>query len=57
MEQETFFSGYCRQIDQTRMVSVLKVDGKLEDVDCNYESCIYCKECTIGKAITQWLSE
>lgn len=57
MEEETFFSGYCRQIDQTRMVAVLKENGQLSDVDCNYEDCIYCKACTIGQAITQWLSE
>ena len=57
MEEEKFFSGYCRQIDQSRMVSVLKENGQLEDVDCCYETCIYCDACTIGKSITQWLQE
>ena len=57
MEEEKFFSGYCRQIDQSRMVAVLKENGELTDVDCNYECCIYCDECTVGKAITQWLRE
>ena len=57
MEEEKFFSGYCRQIDQSRMVSVLKENGQLEDVDCCYESCIYKDACTVGKDITQWLQE
>ena len=55
MEEESFFSGYCRQADQTRMVGCCKEDGELTDCDCLYENCIYNDECTIGKAITQWL--
>lgn len=57
MEEEKFLTGYCRQIDQSRMVAVCKEDGQLTDCDCCYGSCIYEKECTIGKSITQWLSE
>lgn len=55
MEEEKFFSGYCRQIDQNRMVEGVKEDGELTEIDCSYESCIYSSTCTIGKSITQWL--
>ena len=57
MEEEKFFTGYCRQIDQNRMVAGVKEDGSLTEIDCNYETCIYCKSCTIGQSITQWLQE
>ena len=56
MEEETFFNGYCRQADQTRMVCVCRENGELTDCDCLYETCIYATQCTIGKAITQWLA-
>ena len=57
MEEEKFFNGYCRQVDQIRMVCVCKEDSVLTECDCLYGSCIYEKQCTIGKSITQWLSE
>ncbi len=55
MEEEKFFSGYCRQIDQSRMVSAVKENGELVEVDCCYESCIYRPNCTVGQAIDQFL--
>ena len=33
MEKETFLSGYCRTIDNSRMVEVITEDGKLLEVD------------------------
>ena len=57
MEEEKFFSGYCRQIDQNRMVEGVKEGGELTEIDCSYESCIYNNTCTIGKSITQWLDQ
>ena len=51
MEKELFFSGYCRTIDQSRMVAILLEDGKLEEVDCCYESCIHAPNCTIAQQI------
>ncbi len=53
MEKELFFSGYCRVLDSSRTVCIVIEDGKLTDVDCNYEVCPYAKECTIGKNITE----
>ena len=52
MEQEVFFSGYCRCIDASRMVMVEIFDGGME-VDCNYENCPYAPNCQIAEKIRQ----
>ena len=57
MEQETFFSGYCRCMDSSRMVAVVTLDGKLEEADCNYENCPYATDCPIALQITQLLQK
>ncbi len=57
MEEEKFFTGYCRQVDQNRMVAVCKEDGEVVECDCLYGNCIYEKQCTIGKSITDWLND
>lgn len=56
MEQEFFFSGYCRQIDQSRMVTVILENGTVTEVDCCYGSCIYEPNCPIARQIRE-LSE
>ena len=55
MEEETFFTGYCRQIDASRTVVLVTENGELTEVDCNYETCLYSGSCTIGKSISQCL--
>ena len=57
MEKELFFSGYCRQLDSSRMVEVLIEDGQLTEVDCCYETCVYKPNCTIAQGICQALEE
>ena len=57
MEQEAFFSGYCRQLDAGRMVAVFVVDGKLDEVDCQYATCPHAPNCLIAKRIDELLSE
>lgn len=57
MEKEAFFSGYCRTIDDSRMVSVFIEDGELTEVDCCYESCPHTPNCTIAQNIRQLLEE
>lgn len=57
MGEEVFFTGYCRVQDQSRMVAVEYASAELLDVDCCYGSCVYQKDCPIGKAITNLLSE
>ena len=55
MEKEYFFSGYCRTVDGSRMVSAVTEDGKLTEVDCSFEHCPYTANCTIAKEIEQHL--
>ena len=53
METEKFLSGYCRQLDASRMVDVVLDDGSLTEVDCCYGSCIYQSNCTVAKQIDE----
>ena len=57
MEQEVFFSGYCRTMDESRMVCAVKEDDKLTDVDCSYEGCPFTKECTVAQKIHAFLTQ
>lgn len=49
MEQEKFLSGYCRQMDASRMVEVILEDGEITEVDCCYGNCVYQSNCPIAK--------
>lgn len=51
MEDEKFCSGYCRQMDRSRMVAVVTEDGKITEVDYRYGSCAYQSDCPIAKEI------
>ena len=53
MEDEKFLTGYCRTQDQSRMVTVLLIDGKLDEVDCYYGSCPYEPNCQIAEKIRE----
>ena len=55
MEKEAFLSGYCRNIDQSRMVAVVTEDGELVEVDCCFETCIHAPNCTIAESIRSML--
>ncbi|MBQ8748473.1 MAG: hypothetical protein IJZ14_01505 [Oscillospiraceae bacterium] len=57
MEQEYFFTGYCRTTDQSRTVTVVTEDGKLIEVDCCYENCVHAPNCTIAKEIEKQTEE
>ena len=51
VETEKFLSGYCRQLDASRMVEVILEDGAITEVDCCYGSCLYQAGCPIAKEI------
>ena len=53
MEIEKFCSGYCRQLDASRMVEVILEDSELSEVDCRYGDCIYQSNCPIAKEIDE----
>ena len=53
MEVEKFLSGYCRQLDASRMVEVILEDGEITEVDCCYGNCIYQSNCPVAREIEQ----
>jgi len=57
MEKEYFLTGYCRNIDQSRMVTLEAEDGELIEVDCCFETCIHAPGCTVAQEISALLKE
>lgn len=57
MEREGFFSGYCRQIDGSRMVAVEAEGDTLTEVDCGYPDCPYGPNCTIAGQINDFINQ
>jgi hypothetical protein len=53
MEQERFFSGYCKALDQSRMVSAVMENGELTEVDCAYPNCPHAPGCPIAAALEE----
>lgn len=53
METEKFLSGYCRQLDASRMVEVIIEDGEITEVDCCYGSCVHQSNCPIAKEMEE----
>ena len=51
MEDEKFISGYCRQTDCSRTVTVELEDGRITCVDCRYGNCVYQQNCAIASQI------
>ena len=50
MEEEKFFSGYCRAIDASRTVTAEQWQGKWE-ADCAYPDCPHAPVCQIAEEI------
>ena len=57
MEKEIFISGYCRALDQSRMVELVTDDGELIEADCCYGSCVHEPNCQIAKQIREALDQ
>ena len=53
METEKFLSGYCRQLDGSRMVELVLEDGQISEVDCCYGNCVYQANCPIAAEIEE----
>ncbi len=53
MEKEYFLSGYCRQTDHSRTVTVVAEDGQLTEVDCCFETCVHAPACTVAQEIRE----
>lgn len=57
MEREGFFSGYCRQLDGSRMVTAVAEDGKIVEVDCCWPDCSCAPNCTVAEKLHQFVEE
>lgn len=57
MERESFFGGYCRQIDGSRTVGAVAEGKTLLEADCCYPDCPYGPDCTVAKKIDEFLRE
>ena len=53
MEREVFLSGYCRVLDQSRMVEAIVDNGALLEVDCNFGGCVYESNCPIAEKLRE----
>ena len=53
METEKFISGYCRQLDASRMVEVILEDGEIVEIDCCYGSCVHQGNCQIAREVDE----
>ena len=51
METEKYLSGYCRQLDGSRMVEVVLENDKITEIDCCYGNCIHQGNCLIAKEV------
>lgn len=51
-ETERIVSGYCRQLDQTRMVLCEYADGVFLRGDCAFPDCPFSAECTLASSFT-----
>lgn len=54
---EKIFSGYCRCLDQNRMVTVETEHGQESTVDCAYHTCIHRSQCPIAEQIAAFLEK
>lgn len=50
-EREVFLSGYCRNLDQARMVEVVLCPGQPPEVDCDYGTCPFEASCPVAAEI------
>ena len=48
---EHYLTGYCRCLDNSRIVEVVTEDGHVEECDCLYGACKFQSQCTIAKEI------
>ena len=57
MVDEKIISGYCRQMDGSRIVTVELENGSVTDIDCRYGNCVHQPNCAIAKEIAALLED
>jgi hypothetical protein len=55
MEQEYFISGYCRRMDQSRMVTLVTENAAPVQIDCDFGNCPYEQNCPVAREIRDQL--
>ena len=53
MEDEKFITGYCRQLDQSRVVTAVTEDGVLTEADCCYPNCVHAPACPVARELRE----
>ena len=51
METEKILTGYCRALDQSRMVVAVFDNGSLTEIDCDYPHCPHVQSCPIAQQL------
>lgn len=55
--EESIFTGYCRCLDQSRMVTVETAPGQSPEIDCAYFTCIHRAQCPVASQISGFLED
>ncbi|MBQ7099195.1 MAG: hypothetical protein IJO05_05715 [Oscillospiraceae bacterium] len=50
---EHYLTGYCRCLDNSRIVEVVTEDGHVEECDCLYGACKFQSQCAIAQNIEE----
>lgn len=53
MMEERMISGYCRELDQNRIVTAELENGRWY-WDCNFGNCPHSGNCTVAKALAEF---
>ena len=53
MEEEYIFTGYCRALDGSRMVTVETDGSEILEIDCGYGGCPHEQSCPIARKIRE----
>ena len=57
MEREKLITGYCRALDNSRMVLAEAEDKELIQIDCDYPACAHAPVCKIAQQIEAFLKD
>ena len=55
--EERYLTGYCRCLDNSRIVEVVTEDGTLTECDCLYGNCKFQTQCTIAQGIEELIAD
>ena len=56
MEEEIIVTGYCRALDQSRMVTAECYEGNWE-ADCAWPDCPYAPQCQVARKLSDFIKE